>query len=393
MSRGGIVEAEGARPRYPALDALRAVAALCVIVYHAVLLNGIGIPQVAKVFVYRFGLAVPLFYALSAFSLAVGYHGRLRGGDALIRYALRRYFRIAPLFYVLVPIWIAVVWFRSGQTTSPFTVFANLTFLFGFMPGLHESVVWAGWSIGVEMIFYALLPLVFLASRGVGSSLALYAVSLVVAVAFQAWIGPDGSYGYMNIVTHLPHFMAGLAAFHIHRSGLLDGRNRLRAALLPMGLSIWALMAGFRISHPVVRGVDVEQYLVALAFPCVILSQLKRPSTLLANRVVLFLGRRSFSLYLLHPLVIVATAPLAAAMTAAHGTAVTVVAVVAMIILLTVVAASITYPLIEAPFMRIGGRVATCLLYDRIATSPPALGERHDGRHHQPRRGDHRRGA
>lgn len=356
MRSGDIVEVEGARPRYPALDALRAVAALCVIVYHAVLLNGIGIPHIAKVFVYRFGLAVPLFYALSAFSLAVGYYGRLRTVDDLVRYALRRYFRIAPLFYVLIPIWITVMWFREGQMTTPFVVFANLTFLFGFIPGIHESVVWAGWSIGVEMIFYALLPLVFLAVRGVASSLVLYAVSLVVAVAFQAWIGPDGTYGYMNIVTHLPHFMAGLAAFHIHRSGLLDGRDRLRASLLPAGLSIWALMAAFRISHPVVRGVDVEQYLIALAFPCVILSQLKRPSALLVNRVGLFLGRRSFSLYLMHPLVIVAAAPLVATMTAAHGTAVTVVAVVTMIILLTIAATSITYPLIEAPFMRIGGR-------------------------------------
>lgn len=366
MSNGRIVEAEGAQPRYPALDALRAVAALCVIVYHAVLLNRIGIPQIAKVFVYRFGLAVPLFYALSAFSLAVGYYGRLRGADDVIHYALRRYFRIAPLFYVLVPVWIAVMWFREGQGTTPFVVFANLTFLFGFMPGLHESLVWAGWSIGVEMIFYGLLPLVFLAARGVGSSLTLYAVSLVVAVAFQAWIGPDGTYGYMNIVTHLPHFMAGLAAFHIHRSGLLDDRDRLRAALLPMGLSIWMLMAVFRVSHPVVRGVDVEQYLIALAFPCVILSQLKRPSALLVNRVVLFLGRRSFSLYLLHPLAIVATAPLVSAMTAAHGTAVTVVAVVAMIILLTIAAACVTYPMIEAPFMRIGGRVEAAVRKARL---------------------------
>lgn len=362
-----IAEAEALRPRYPALDALRAVAALCVIVYHAVLLNGIGIPEIAKVFVYRFGLAVPLFYALSAFSLAVGYYGRLRTGDDLIRYALRRYFRIAPLFYVLIPIWIAVTGFKYGQITTPFQVFANLTFLFGFMPGIHESLVWAGWSIGVEMIFYALLPLVLLAARGVGSSLALYAASLVVAVAFQAWIGPDGSYGYMNIVTHLPHFMAGLAAFHVHRSGLLDGRDRLRAALLPIGLSIWAVMAAFRMSHPVVRGVDVEQYLVAPAFPCVILSQLNRPSAVLVNRVGLFLGRRSFSLYLLHPLVIVAIAPLVAALTAAHGNAVTVVAVVAMIILMTLAAAAITYPLIEARFMRIGGRVEAAVRQARLS--------------------------
>jgi peptidoglycan/LPS O-acetylase OafA/YrhL len=75
------------------------------------------------------------------------------------------FLRIAPLFYAVLPIWLCVMWFKYHQAPNLTAIVANFTFLFGFIPGLHESIAWAGWSIGVEMIFYALLPLIFLAAR------------------------------------------------------------------------------------------------------------------------------------------------------------------------------------------------------------------------------------
>jgi peptidoglycan/LPS O-acetylase OafA/YrhL len=86
----------------------------------------------------------------------------------------------------------------------------------------------------------------------------------------------------------------------------------------------------------------------------VLLSQLGSPTKLLVNRLAIFLGRRSFSLYLLHPLVIVATMPLVQALSVAHGPKVAAVGGFVIVVLAVAAAASITYPLIEAPFINLG---------------------------------------
>jgi peptidoglycan/LPS O-acetylase OafA/YrhL len=340
--------------RFEGLDALRAVAATCIVLYHTILLNSLALPAWSTELVYRLGMAVPLFYMLSAFSLSIGYYGKLQNRAALAQYGVRRFLRIAPLFYVLLPVWLTVMWVKFDQAPSFFAIIANLTFLFGFVPGLHESIAWAGWSIGVEMIFYALLPLIFLAARDWRSSLALYGASIIAAIAFQKAIGHATSYAYMNIITQLPHFMTGLVAFHVYRSGVLSKLKDAHYVLLAIGLAIWPLMAVLKLGHLTVWGVDVEQYGIGLAFPFIVLSQVLSPDKVLVNRFSVFLGKRSFSIYLLHPLMILLAMPLVQAANAAHGSKIAAPEGFLVVMLLVTAAASITYRLIETPGMNLG---------------------------------------
>jgi peptidoglycan/LPS O-acetylase OafA/YrhL len=352
--RPAFVEPAPGIGRFEGLDALRGVAAGAIVAYHTILLNTLPIPLLSTGVIYRLGMAVPLFYMLSAFSLSLGYYGKLGTVGGVARYGLRRFLRIAPLFYSLLPVWLCVMGFKFHQAPNLTAIVANVTFLFNLVPGLHESIVWAGWSIGVEMLFYGLLPLIFLVARGWRSSLALYVASIIAAIAFQRAIGDRGSYGYMSVVSQLPHFMAGLVAFHVYRSGALTRLADRAWILLVAGLAIWPLMALLKLGHLKVLGVDVEQYIIGLAFPLIVLSQVLKPTPLVVNRLTLFVGQRSFGVYLLHPLAVLATQPIVQGLAQTHGSYVGVPLSVLLVMFLATAGASISYVLIETPCMTLG---------------------------------------
>jgi peptidoglycan/LPS O-acetylase OafA/YrhL len=158
----------------------------------------------------------------------------------------------------------------------------------------------------------------------------------------------------MSIVSQLPHFMAGLVAFHLYRSGALAKVADNAWILLVAGLSIWPLMAALKLGHLTVWGVDVEQYIIGLAFPLIVLSQVLAPSRLIVNRLTLYVGQRSFGVYLLHPLAILATQPLVQGLSKTYGAYVAAPVGVLMVMALATAAASVSYALIEAPCMTLG---------------------------------------
>ena len=98
----------------------------------------------------HFYLSVQLFFVISAFSL---YHSSRYAPARYPAYLVKRFFRIAPLYYVMLGY---VVWRIGFPGWGEFL--ANATFTFNLFPGLEQGMVFAGWSVGVEMIFYLMLP-------------------------------------------------------------------------------------------------------------------------------------------------------------------------------------------------------------------------------------------
>src|SRR5262249_46339108 len=91
---------------------------------------------------------------LSAFSL---FHSTRQTTEGFVEYGIKRYFRIAPLFYAVL----IFQQLRDGPLPLAANI-VNLTFLFGVVHGAFRSAVDGGWSVGVEMTFYAVLPLILL---------------------------------------------------------------------------------------------------------------------------------------------------------------------------------------------------------------------------------------
>lgn len=144
----------------PGIHGLRGLAALAVVLFHLNHLTGMELPDSFAFIGRDFGYGAHLFFVLSAFSLMHSTERSMHRPDWVRDYLIKRFFRIAPLFYCMVAL---VLWREIstlGLRTSAADILLNLTFTFGFVPG--SGFVWGGWTIGAEMIFYALFPVLLI---------------------------------------------------------------------------------------------------------------------------------------------------------------------------------------------------------------------------------------
>ncbi len=150
----------------PGIEALRGVAALTVVAHHSwSLSNQPGKPPDDRIPFYwvieGFGLwGVMLFFMLSGYLLADTFW-RAERADLRV-YAIRRFFRIAPAYYVNLAI-LFLFFVSTRRTFSPQgerQILANVTFTHYLFPDYSSSfnVNGALWTLTIEMLLYAFLP-------------------------------------------------------------------------------------------------------------------------------------------------------------------------------------------------------------------------------------------
>ena len=129
------------------------------------------------------GYSVHLFFILSAFSLMHSTENRINTRDWCSEYFIRRIFRIAPLYYAILAFEISRQLLNGGIQANTPKLLLNLTFTTGFSP--FTEIVWGGWSIGVEMIFYAFFPAIILLMRTHLLALTTTILSVVVCYCIR----------------------------------------------------------------------------------------------------------------------------------------------------------------------------------------------------------------
>jgi peptidoglycan/LPS O-acetylase OafA/YrhL len=114
------------------LDSLRGLAALYVLLYHLAVMPhpALHVPAWAASVVLSGGTGVTLFFIASAFSLCHSARPGEDKGNELIAFYLRRFFRIAPLFYAVIVATLIRDKIVFGVLHSPVEILANLTFTF-----------------------------------------------------------------------------------------------------------------------------------------------------------------------------------------------------------------------------------------------------------------------
>jgi peptidoglycan/LPS O-acetylase OafA/YrhL len=315
------------------LEALRGVAILLVFAYHAssMLLGGYRFDgswvSPAAAFVYAGHTGVTLFFVLSAFLLSRPFLAEARGEPRvdLRAFYRRRALRILPLYVVAVA---AGTVLSAAQPADLWRAAPHLLFLSG-LPGVPElfpyGSVW--WSLGTEVQFYLLLPLLPLAFRAPRLAAALvlaYAVAfaLLSDVRTVALLGSRGSLAW-----RAPAFAAGIAAAFAYERLAPRWLERpaprwLRRGGADLVLLGGALALGFLLRWVVWRGYfkaehgspewhALEAALWAALVLWVLLAPL-RSRPLLRNRALEGVGRLSYSIYLTHlPILFFALVPLA----------------------------------------------------------------------------------
>ena len=304
------------KTRLSGIESLRAYAAIAVIMSHLISVGGASVPEYLNFILIRFPLGVPLFFAVSGFSLAYGYTGRLFSENDIKTYFVRRFARIAPLFYLMLAVQLFIFWFEYDIKFSLMDILINVAFVFNFVPHMTDGIVLASWSIGVEVAFYVLLPIMLLANRSVISSLILLVLSIILANQFYVSMKSDEtkylSFIWHNLITNLPYFMWGMLGYHTYvalRSTLREKNTiafswamMIFAFLSPIflykegPLFNYLLDKNMRWVWSCLLGAPLFMVCVAMAL---------HPAKVFSHKMTRYLGKVSFSLYLVHPIVLI----------------------------------------------------------------------------------------
>jgi peptidoglycan/LPS O-acetylase OafA/YrhL len=360
--------------RVPALDFLRSLAVLFVILTHlsAAYLQAGGANNLvhALPFVRSGWVGVDLFFVLSGFLIGRQLWReflRTRTID-LKAFLLRRGLRIWPLYYGFL----VFALFVLGRGSFPFGKWwSDAVFVTNY---LNQGVVMGSWSLCTEEQFYLLAPLFILAGawclrvRSV-AGFRKYLVALLVLlplVRAVRWWTLTG-----DLFRHdAQQYRVFYQALHYHADALVmglllanwdvAGAGKRRPGFWSSGwapvLGLAVCVALHRIQHEVLNFTGVPLFFCAVVW---FLTSARRTwLSFLDSRAFYLLSRLSFGMYLNHCYLHEAVAgltlrylPGASACPALHF-----LASAAVLTVLSALAAAVTFCLIEYPFLKLRGK-------------------------------------
>lgn len=351
----------------PGIHGLRGIAALSVVLFHLVHIGNIAVPSAFAFIASDFGKGVHLFFVLSAFSLMHSTEHTMHRPTWATEYFVKRFFRIAPLFYCILAgmvLWPVIK--HHAPMVNLQTLLLNLTFTFGFAP--WSGIVWAGWTVGVEMLFYAILPILLLTVRSRFSTLLLVVVSIIATYAARSVLHthyentvPQYGYNwaYFSFASNLCFFAMGMYAFRLARN-MEQASSSIRWIIPMFSLGLLGILLLTAFDTPLKSWWKADLILWGVGFTGLCVWQSTWPSGWSANRFFEHLGERSYSLYLLHPIVIVLLKnPIQSSYgvltTHLGGYAFFICAVMVLVPLLLL--SELSYRMIEVPGIKLGQRI------------------------------------
>jgi peptidoglycan/LPS O-acetylase OafA/YrhL len=356
--------------RLPGLDGLRGVAVLAVIAYHLNLVH----------FLSAGFLGVDIFFTVSGFiitALLLQEHGQTGRIDFAAFY-LRRARRLFPAALVMLLVLVALTplllpvalqrlvedlpaaffylsnWWQIVAKQSYFEAIEN--------PRLLQHL----WSLAVEEQYYLLWPLLTLGLLNKIGKTGLGLAATCIALASTAWMawlyvtqidGGDPSRVYLGTDTHLMGLLTGsaLAAWwnpwKLRPTSPTSDKVVNLAGTAALAALVWAMAE----THEGMAGLYQGGFLGAAVLTCVVIVASTREGTwvawMLSRRPMLWLGARSYSLYLWHWPVVVWLKP------SSQADALELTGANASRLALTLVCAEASYRWVEKPWA-VGSRRA-----------------------------------
>jgi len=364
--------------RYDYIDALRGYAVAGVIAIHTPNL----VPHVPLPIVWvatTAGQGVQLFFIVSALTLTMSWRKRAINETHPARYFfIRRFFRIAPMF------WIGILFYYSlAQFESPFwqlrsieisDVLATLFFVHGWSPETINLVVPGGWTIAVEMMFYLLFPLLVTTVMTLRGAIFFFVGSCVMALAMNtvasAWYEADPAllfpFIYEWLPNQLPIFALGFLLFYLIADTQYRAPRTAAIVIFSAGIGLllaltaasWRIPFFSTFPHPMIW----KDLLAGAGFVAIAYSLANWPTSVFINRPIRYLGKVSFSAYLVHFLVIfVCLRVFGPSVLSGISAIAAYILLFLSVTLITAAISSVTYSAIEKPMIDRGNQIIESL--------------------------------
>ena len=391
------------RPHFPCFDGLRAIAALTVLLHHAGFVTGASWQGGVGPYLARMDSGVTIFFVISGFLLYRPYvDAHLTGERALSvgRFYTRRVLRIFPAYWVALT---GVVLFFGTQVSGwgDIVTFYGLFQIYDderFFGALSQA-----WSLSTELSFYLVLPAyAWLVRRLAGPAgdrarvvrVEVLALAVVVAASllWRSMLHPvDGSelrqLARYWLPAHADLFAVGMlmAVASVALAGRDERPTVTRTHLLPLASWALAFAALWAVSHRVdlplglADGTESQEWarhLLYLAYAALLVlpavfgpREAGAVRRLLASPPMLGLGLVSYGVYLWHQ------AWLGKVMEWTDSTLfdADVWQVAGFAVVPTVLTATLSYRIVERPFLRLKTRDLRRPTRDRLR--PAELGD------------------
>lgn len=355
------------------IDAMRGLAIIGVLIVHCTISVN-NLPSNLHVLFINGEKGVHLFYIISALTLFLSIDSRSESENRLFQnFFIRRFFRIAPMYWVAIALYLIIYGtganfaLANRPSINTLSIIFNVLFLHGCNPYYFNTVVPGGWSVGVEMGFYILVPYLFSQIKDLKKAASFTIATIFLAVVLkqyaqypiipEEWLWND--YLLRWLPYQLPIFGMGITMYFIlYKSkyisdsvAILKEKSKKNASIM-CTFTAFCLMVVFSFGEGFIY--LPNNFLYGLAFMILIFAQAMYPLKIVVNRFICYLGKISFSVYLLH----LAVLPLAKTITDwLHLESYHILkfaALFAITLLFSSGVSSLTYTYIEQPFQRLG---------------------------------------
>jgi peptidoglycan/LPS O-acetylase OafA/YrhL len=338
--------------RYVPLDGIRGFLALGVFVHHCCVTWSFlqtGSWDLLNVnLVIQLGRAsVALFFMITAFLF---WTKILESGGVIEwrTFAISRLFRIYPLYGFVLAIVCLAVGFKTHWTLreSPVQIFGELFRWTLFLqpdinrfPSTALIIAAVNWTLQYELWFYISLPLLgiaVVARRPIWMKVSSFLLVLLLFRLFRLWIPTAAA------------FLGGILAAYWVREPTLVRLSRTRWAAWAATVAIIGEFCLFRDAYHILP-------LAVMSFLFAVIASGNTLFGLLEMRSALWLGEISYSIYLLHGLILwIAMQNVFPNLPVRHPSIATFALAIATLTLVTVVVSGLTFIWVETPGIRFG---------------------------------------
>ena len=242
-------------------------------------------------------LAVTTFFVLSGFVLARSYCGTEWNSRVLLSYGVGRVARVYPVYLVSLLMVAPFILADPTPGKAPL-VAAHGLLLQGWLGPLPVSWNTPAWSLSCEMFFYLLFPLAAVALQGAGWRKML--LMAAAACCLTHWMRSLGIPNQVKPPIHMADFLMGVAAARAFDLLSATPRPPTGAWLYLPGTGMSAAL----IAYPAVLPAAVDLNSALRPLNALLLVGLALGGGIgaraLASRPVVYLGKSSYAMYILH---------------------------------------------------------------------------------------------